>query len=208
MGAKTSKWLLVGKSGCGKTTVYNNLTNSERKVGNDVTPITTENDSLETSKIPHYIAGYTIYLIDTEGFGTNNDKIIKKFTEFGSKLDGIIFCCKCGRLDMSLSFEIELLKKFEKEIMQKIVFVYTFTDHLEESFDDWKQKNQRVIPYNFEARIFGVSKKHPNTYKELFDYLITTARNKKQEKLWSITATVVASIIACAIFSLTFKRFH
>jgi len=182
----------VGGSGCGKTTVYNNLTNSKRKVGNDVTPITTENDSIETSKIPHNIEGFTYYFIDTEGFGSINEKSISKLVKalasvnifIASKLDGIIICCPCGRLDMLFSLEMEFLtNSFGMEIIQNIVLVFTCTDHLEESFDDWKQKNQNLIPYNFNNRIFGVSKKDSNTYKALFDYIITTTKTKNQEYL-------------------------
>jgi len=194
MDSKTSRWLILGGSGCGKTTLYNIITNSTREAGNKADPITNIEDSRETLLIEHKIKGCTLTFIDTMGLGSVHEENFNQFLASSayanlfaaSKLDGILICCRTGRLDYLLPFEIKtLIALFGAEISKNLVLVFTCIDHLDEgqSFNDWLEKNKEKFPFDFEARIFGVSKTKPETYNSLLDYIINVTKNKKQDYL-------------------------
>jgi len=77
----TSKWLLIGEGGVGKTALYNNLTNSNRKESSGVGSETKLEDTLDTLANPKQIEGKCITIIDTQGVGGMEIKNIGELTK-------------------------------------------------------------------------------------------------------------------------------
>jgi len=191
----TSKWLVIGEGGVGKTTLYNILTNSTRKESSGVSSETTLEDTQDTLANPKQIEGKCITIIDTPGLGgvetTDIGELIKSFATYNEiilqKIDGLILCARAGRLNFLLRLIVETLQQYiGPETIKYVLVVFTYIDILDKPFENWLKENEseiKTILGPFGYGIFGVSTKYPSSYDKVKQFILNVATTKTHDHL-------------------------
>jgi len=194
----STKWLIIGDGGCGKTTVYNKLTGENRLTSPNFASVTNEKDSVETASKIIEKNGVKLTLIDTEGIGastiTNLSKVEKIFevwfnqiASIGEKIvlgiDGILFCIGAAtRINhLDVLYMQTLVKLFGEKVVERTILVVTKIDTMQKtSVDQYISNNRDILIKSFgNVKIFGSALTDITSFDKLLDCLISTAMSKE-----------------------------